>query len=238
MGLGKMRRQMDDLQAKYDKTREMDGLSSTHQNALVEHNRENREAGFGSLNASPTPYIAPLVWADWAKSNKSTSREDFMKAAADQLLNITASQAIRVGLEFEGEADGHAIAVARSDKEFMFFEPNGGLLCFLGGGCDENFRKWFVEVALKADQSSYDRISKMNFSKYTVTKGRLLGPAVEEKVTLRDALARDRPHQGQKDEDTYTHSSDEVKQHNAKFTAEQWKEFWATSGQAPWNKGF
>src|SRR5262249_11304694 len=98
MGIKSMRRQMDGLQAAYTKTLDMDGMTSAHQDRLVEYNRLNKDkGGFGSLNASSTPYISPLERAAWPKKkNDMSDRQAFLKAAADHMLGITVGPDVRV----------------------------------------------------------------------------------------------------------------------------------------------
>ena len=121
------------------------------------------------------PFVEPIEIGDSRYLDYTRRRfaGEFAGEIADQILGIKNTQAARVGLSFAGKDDGHAVAAARTQKEFMFFDPNGGLIYFQGEDCAKNFRAWFSKEFIRADRSFYDRISSAKVFYFQLSKGRL-----------------------------------------------------------------
>jgi len=108
-----------------------------------------------------------------AKQKADQAYAAFMVQVGAALAKIEPTQAMLVGLSFQGRTNGHSVAVARSQKEFMFFDPNAGMLSFKGANCCDRFATWFGTNAAQADTDHYHIIKLVELVKFQLSAGAL-----------------------------------------------------------------
>ncbi|MEZ5669368.1 MAG: YopT-type cysteine protease domain-containing protein [Alphaproteobacteria bacterium] len=99
--------------------------------------------GFGALNLTRIgdPYVASTALA-------RVSGYELIPSTANIFWNTYESCGCTMGFGSETMKQNHMVGAYKAPKEFMFFDPNGGLMCFKNA---DQFHPWFLQQFFRAE---------------------------------------------------------------------------------------
>lgn len=107
--------------------------------ALVSGNRDGKGFGALGLTRDGDPFIASAVLA-------GIKGYDLIPLTANILWNTPANQGCTMSFGSTGMKERHMVGTCKAPREFMFFDPNGGLMSFQD---PDRFHAWIMQQFFK-----------------------------------------------------------------------------------------